>query len=78
MEEHKLNLSGIPTPKRSLTEEETAKLYLESMISQPILLKELINQLSSIADSMSVLALYFEKKGLSDKLFVEEDLEEDE
>lgn len=74
MEPQKMNLSGIPTPKRPLTEEETGKLFLESQIVMPELVERALEQLSDIAASVSIIALYFEKKGIEEKLFTESEL----
>jgi hypothetical protein len=74
MNVQKMNLSGIPTPKRPLSEEEIGKAYIESMIMLPAILKALLEQLSDCASSLSVMSLYFEKKGIEDKLFTDDDL----
>lgn len=74
MDPKKLNLSGIPTPKRAMSEEEVGKAYLESMIMLPTVLQALLEQLSDCAASLSVLSLYFEKKGLNENLFTPEEL----
>jgi hypothetical protein len=67
MQTAKLDLSSIPTPKRPMTEEEIGKSYLASMIVLPEVLQD-------IAASLSVMALYYEKQGIKEGLFTENDL----
>jgi len=74
MDPKDLKLSGIPTPKRPLSEEEIGKAYLESMIMLPAILQALLEKLDECAASLSVMSLYFEKKGIGDKLFSSEEL----
>jgi hypothetical protein len=77
MDPKKLNLSGI-TPKRPLSEEEVGKAYLESMIMLPAILQALLDQMSEAAGSLSIISLYFEKKGIEEKLFTTDDLTGDD
>lgn len=69
----KLDLSGVK-PIRPMSENDVTKAYVESMIMLPAILQALIEQLADMADSMSVIALFCEKKGLGDGLFTEDDL----
>jgi hypothetical protein len=77
MDPKQMNLTNIPTPRRPLSDEEVGKEYIRSQIAMAELLPEAVRQLSDIADSLSVLALYFEKKGIEDKLFTEAELSDE-
>lgn len=73
-----LNLSGVNPPKK-MSEEEVGKAYVESMIMLPAMIQtmtEQIVEMGNIIASLSILSLYFEKKGLKEGLFTEKDLEE--
>jgi len=65
----KIDLSNIPVPKRPLSEEEIGKAYLESMIMLPAILQSLMETLDDMANSLSVVGAYFEKKGINENLF---------
>lgn len=69
----KLDLSNVPMPKRPMSDEEIGKAYLESMIMLPAILQTLMETLDDMANSLSVIGAYFEKKGLSENLFVDEE-----
>jgi len=73
-----LDLSGIPAPKRPMSEEEIGKAYIESMIALPVLLQSVMEQLIEMSSSLSILALYYEKKGLTEALFTDSDLTGDD
>jgi len=82
MEPKDLKLSGIPAPKRPLSEEEIGKAYLESMIMLPALLQALLEKMTECSESLdscdaslSIIGLYFEKKGRADNLIAPDDME---
>lgn len=73
-----LDLSGVK-PEKKMSEEEYGKAYVESMIMLPAMIQtmtEQIVEMGNIIASLSILSLYFEKKGLKEGLFTEKDLEE--
>ena len=71
------DLTGIK-PIRPMTEEEVGRAYLESMIMLPNILQALLEQMVTISDSLSLISLYAEKKGLNEALFTEDDITGDE
>lgn len=72
----KLDLSGVK-PVRPMSESDVTKAYIESMIMLPAILQAVIEQLGDIADSLSVVALYCEKRGINEALFTDADLTDD-
>lgn len=73
-----LDLSGV-NPQKKMTDEEVGKAYVESMIMLPAMIQtitEQIVEMNNVISSLSILALYFEKKGIQEGLFTDKDLEE--
>lgn len=59
-------------PVQDLTE-----AYVKAVVALPEMLNFIAGELQGINDSLSLLSLYLERKGLSEKLFSDEDLKED-
>lgn len=52
--------------------------YVKSVIAIPALLSAAIESLNDISDSLYVLSVYLEKKGIADGTMTEEDLDRDD
>jgi hypothetical protein len=52
--------------------------YVRSIMALPEVLQHILDELQDMNGNLGVLALYFEKKGLKDELFAEEDLQGEE
>lgn len=71
METPSKNLNAPKTPPKSAAAEDITSAYVQAVVSLPEIL-------DSIAASLEVLALYFEKRGIEEKRFTEEDLRGDD
>ena len=56
--------------------QDVADAYVKAIIAIPELLNIIAGEMQGINDSLSLIALYTERKGLSEKLLSEEDLKE--
>lgn len=68
------DIRKLSVPGKVKNEQETAAEYLESMVMMPMILEQIREELSIIRDSMGVIALYMEKKGLAEGYLKESDL----
>lgn len=58
--------------------QDMAEAYMKSIIALPEYLHAIMDELSGINDSLELLALYIEKKGLAEGTLTNEDLEREE
>jgi hypothetical protein len=86
MQSAKMDLSGIKTAstQKLPSEEDLGKAYLESMVMLPALIDAMVEkldlcvkQVETCAATLSVIALYFEKKGIKDGLITSDELTEE-
>lgn len=80
-----LNLTGIKQPKKTLSDEEVGKAYLESMIMLPAVMQAVVDKLEGLHEeieecsaALSIISLYFEKKGLAEGIITSNDLDGDD
>jgi hypothetical protein len=57
---------------------DVAEAYAKSVIAIPEILSLILEEMVSVSDSLSVLAIYAEKKGLSDGILGPDDIKGDE
>lgn len=64
------------TPPVSVTVDAT-EAYVKSVMMIPGLLSELVDRLDDVANALSIVALYCEKRGLNEAILAPDDLEQD-
>lgn len=65
--------SGIVFDMSDMTE-----AYVKSVMAIPALLEDLVEGITGLIDTLSVISLYYEKKGLADGVLAPGDIEEDD